>query len=500
MLQKTSRRQFLEETMFSAAAAVAASAVGQLSASEQEIHEVARRVPGRKLEIAVVGVRGRGKSHLTAFQQLAGANVRCVVDVDREIGLKRCGEIAKRQRGRAPRFYTDIREALDDPAIDIVSIASPNHWHALMAIWALQAGKHVLLEVPVSHNVSEGRAIVAASRAANRVCQVGLQSRSNPGTRQAMGFLHGGGIGELSRALAICYRPRPPIGPPQTTLPPPTVDFNLWSGPASLQAPTRQRFHHDWQWFWNYGNGELGYQGVHQMDIARWGMQLPRLSNRVFSYGGRFGPVDAGETANTQVVVHSFDSPEREIRFELRSCSMSGVKQSRDYRNIKAGVVFEGSDGFLIMTTYYSGAAFDRQGRLIKSFCGQGNHFARFLATVRGERVLPNDADILEGHLSSSLCHLGNISYRLGSEVSVEAAASLVRERDQADQSLETFSRMLDHLRKQRIDLQTASVRVGDWLEFNPVSEKFHGQHAADALLSRAYRSPFILPDAAQQT
>lgn len=482
-MSKRTRRQFLEDSMFAAAAAVAASSSTKSLANDEQSSS-----PNAQLNVAVVGVRGRGKSHIGAFSGRKDTRVACIVDVDAEVGRERVAEVKKRQGGAAPRFVTDMREAFDDNRIDIVSIATPNHWHALAAIWAIQAGKDVYLEKPVSHNVSEGRRIVAAARKHERICQTGTQSRSNPGMQQAMQFIQDGGIGHVKLARGLCYKRRPQIESAGHFAPPTSVDYNLWLGPAAEKNVTRAKFHHDWHWQWEYGNGDLGNQGIHQMDIARWGLGLNRLSDHVFSYGGRFGYADAGETANTQVVMHDFN--QQSLIFEVRGLSSAG------YRNSKVGVIFEGTEGYVVMTTYYSGAAFDRNGKQFKAFNSQGDHFANFIKAVRSRRITDLNADIEQGHLSSALCHLGNISYQLGTEQDIASARQNIAAIQSNDRMEETLNRTLAHLKNNGVNTDSIKMHVGPNLAFDPITETFRNSAAANAKLSRQYRAPFVIPTA----
>ena len=332
-MAKKTRRQFIEDSMFATAAAVTAGTSVQASGSESSS-------PNERLNVAVIGVRGRGNSHLSAFASRKDTEVTWICDTDRDIGAKRAKEVAKRQSGAEPRFATDIRTILDDKSVDIVSIATPNHWHALGAIWAIQAGKDVYVEKPVSHNVSEGRRIVEAARKYEKIVQTGTQSRSNPGMQDAVQYLHANELGECKVARGLCYKRRKSIGDPGVFEPPKSIDYNLYLGPAPLAQVTRKQFHYDWHWQTPYGNGDLGNQGIHQMDLARWGLNVDQLSKRVFSYGGRLGYTDAGDTANTQVVVHDYG--DKSLVFEVRGL------ETKDYRGAKVGVIYECENGQLL--------------------------------------------------------------------------------------------------------------------------------------------------------
>ncbi len=499
-MTRKSRRQFLEESMLASAAAVVATSTHRLSADDS-----ASSSANERLGVACVGVRGRGGSHLNFFSGRKDTEVVAIVDVDEEVLANRAKQVGNRQ-GREPKRYVDLRKALDDPRIDIVTIATPNHWHSLAAIWAIQAGKDVYLEKPVSHNVSEGRRVVEAARKYNKICQTGTQSRSNPGMRAAIAHVQKGGIGTIRVARGLCYKRRKSIGARGKYDIPKNIHYNLWLGPAPEAPLTRPRLHYDWHWQWAYGNGDLGNQGIHQMDIARWGMGVSSLCKSVFSYGGRLGYKDAGETANTQVVVHDYG--DQSLVFEVRGLetgpltrSSSGVEfQSGKYRP-KIGVIFEGSDGYVVIPSYAGGAAFDLEGKLVEEFKGPGSdahHFANFLTAVRSRNVSDLNADIEEGHLSSALCHLGNISYRLGGMVPVREVASRLSQVSSRDNDLDTFERMLEHLKANGLSLDRLELQAGPALAFNPKSETFVDHEAADRMLTRHYRAPFVVPAAGQ--
>ncbi|MEQ8786872.1 MAG: Gfo/Idh/MocA family oxidoreductase [Pirellulaceae bacterium] len=479
---KRTRRQFLEDSMFATAAAVAAGSSTQLFAEE----EAQSKSANERLSVAVVGVRGRGGSHIGAFAGRKDTEVTYICDADREVGMKRTAEVSKRQGGRTPKFEEDIRKVLEDPSVDIVSIATPNHWHALAAIWAIQAGKDVYVEKPVSHNVSEGRRIVQAARKHDKICQCGTQSRSNPGMIDAINFIHEGGIGKMKLARGLCYKPRGDIGDRGNYKPPASVNYNLWLGPAPLAPVTRPQFHYDWHWQWAYGNGDLGNQGIHQMDLARWGLKKDALCNAVVSYGGRFGYEDAGETANTQVIV--CDYGDSSLVFEVR-----GLKTG-DHKGAKIGVIYEGSDGYVVMTSYSSGAAFDLDGKKIREFSGGGDHFGNFISGVRSRKIEDLNGDILEGHYSSALCHLGNISLRLGEEVPAKQADPMVAKIKTTDNALATLERTMAHLKDNGVDLDATKLQMGPTLAFDPMSETFPGNDDANAMLTRKYRKGFEVP------
>jgi predicted dehydrogenase len=478
-MTRITRRTFLGDSLFAATAAgLAAHSAVRPVAWGQESAEV--------LRVAVVGINGRGGSHISGFGKRPDCEIAALVDVDEAVANRRADEVEKRT-GKRPTIYADLRQCLEDKSIHIISIATPNHWHALASIWAIQAGKDVYVEKPVSHNVSEGRRIVEAARKYNRIVQTGTQSRSNSGMREAIKYIHDGGIGEVKLARGLCYKPRGSIGPKGNYDVPASVNYDLWCGPAQMTNVTRPRFHYDWHWQWEFGNGDLGNQGIHQMDIARWGLNEMNLGETVRSYGGRFGYEDAGETANTQVCIHEFSGGKRLV-FEVR-----GLKTEK-LDGAGVGVIFYGSEGKLVVPSYSGGIVYDNNGQKVKEFSGGGDdaHFANFIEAVRKRDQTLLNADILEGHLSSALCHLGNISYRLGTPVSAEELQRALGDDEEAQSTLDRF---LQHLADNQVDPQTTKITLGPTLTLTD-HETFTGPRAEEAnrLLTREYRPPYVVP------
>lgn len=486
LMSKRSRRHFLQDSMLATAAAVAANSAPNLFADDEPAQS---KSPNDRLKVCVMGVNGRGGSHIGAFAGRKDTVITHICDVDREIGGKRTIEIGKRQ-DIVPNWEPDIRRVLDDKTVDIISIATPNHWHSLAAIWAMQAGKDVYVEKPVSHNVSEGRRAVQIARKHNKICQTGTQCRSNPGMKAAVDFIKAGKIGELKVARGLCYKRRPSIGERGVYDVPAGVDYDLWCGPAPKGPLTRPKFHYDWHWQWDFGNGDLGNQGIHQMDIARWGLGVDELSKSVFSYGGRLGYEDAGETANTQVIVHDYG--DKSLVFEVRGLP------TPNYKGAGVGVIFEGTEGYVVMSSYDSGTAFDLNGKEIQSFKGDADHFANFLSAVRSRKHTDLNADILEGHLSSALCHLGNVSYRLGTKVAATDAWNVIEKSKSTDNAKDTFERTMAHLKDNKLDAADIQLQVGPILAFDPKTEQFTGEQkeTANPMLTRQYRAPYIVPGA----
>ncbi len=483
-----SRREFLKDSSLFAAATAAFGSMGHADEKEAKLAQPVKKVAAsERIRVAVIGFNGQGKGHLDGYASNPDSVVTVLCDVDSRLadgGIKRVAE----KQGSAPKYVQDLRRIMEDKDVDAVSIATPNHWHALAAIWAIQAGKDVYVEKPVSHNVFEGRKIVEAARTYKRICQTGTQSRSNEGMRAAIDYVLSGGIGKVTLARGLCYKPRGSIGPRQEVKIPDGIDYDLWCGPAPLKPSYRNGkfgpLHYDWHWFWDYGNGDLGNQGIHEMDKARWGLNKNTLPNSVKSLGGRFGYVDAGETANTQLCF--FDYGDKQLIFEVRGLNTDGLKGA------KVGNIWYGTEGVVVSSNYSSAVAFDKDGNEVKKFSGGGNHFTNFLKAVRSRKQTDLAADIEEGHLSSALCHLGNISYRLGTvQKHSDAKVGLAFEKKERQDS---FDRMLDHLDANGVKPNGLELRVGPQLEIDPKSESFTDKRALP-YLTREYRKGFVVPE-----
>jgi predicted dehydrogenase len=443
-----------------------------------------------QLKVAVLGVHGRGRDHLGGFAGKHGCIVATICDVD-DTQAADAIKFTEDMQKIAPKYEQDLRRVLDDKTIDIVSIATPNHWHSLAAIWALQAGKDVYVEKPVSHNVSEGRRVVETARKYNRICQAGTQNRSMSGIRDAIEYVQSGKIGKVALARGVCYKLRTSIGKVAGEQPiPKGVDYDLWCGPAPKKPLMRKKLHYDWHWVWDYGNGDLGNQGIHEMDKARWGLGKVGLPNSVMSVGGRFGYVDDGETANTQICV--FDYGDAELIFEVRGLPTAGPIPSETKKENWVGNVFYGTEGMVVCPSYTSGVVLSPKGEVLQKFNGGGDHYGNFVGAVRSRKATELRGDIEEGHLSSALCHLGNISYRLGTLVPFDAKTQAFGDDKQA---AETMARMTEHLKDNKVPLDEVKYRLGRKLTIDPKAEKFVGDQEADALLTREYRKGFEVPE-----
>ena len=438
------------------------------------------RVPGSNedIRVACVGIRGRGRNHMSGFQALEGVRVVALCDVDSKVLGEQAAAFEEKHHKVAT--YTDLRKLLEADDVDAVAIASPNHWHSLQSIWSCQAGKDVYCEKPISHNVFEGRKAVEAAERYDRIVATGTQSRSARGIRDAVAFVHAGKLGKVRVARGLCYKRRKSIGKVDRPTPVPDhVDFDLWTGPAPLEDLQRANLHYDWHWVWPTGNGDIGNQGIHQMDIARWALGATTLSRRVVSIGGRFGYDDDGQTPNTQVAVHEFD--EGLLIFEVRGL------ETGPYKGVKIGNVIECEQGYVALDTR-GGAAFDWDDQPVAKFEGGGNHYANFIEAVRARDPKLLRSDILEGHLSSALCHMGNVSHLLGKPAS--QGTTFQNDRKVA---AEAVGRYLGHLAEQGLEDPDSSM--GPLLTMDPTEERFVDDPAANVLLSRDYREPFVVRD-----
>ncbi len=498
-MSKLTRRSFLQRSL-------AAGAALSLPA------KVYAQAPGSNsaIRIATIGFNGRGNSHISAFTSIDGVRLTALCDADYAVLEK--GKAALAKKDINVEGYTDFRKLLENKDIDAISTATPNHWHSLIAIQAMQAGKDVYVEKPVSHNVWEGRKAVEAARKYNKICQTGTQSRSSIGLRQAQEWIKGGGLGKIVWARGLCYKRRPSIGKAEKPLEwPQTIDKDLWFGPAPIKPLMRLKLHYDWHWVWDTGNGDLGNQGIHQMDIARWFLGEDALSPSVFSVGGRLGYIDDGETANTQFIYHGYKKAP--LIFEVRGLpDATDSKAMDEYRGASIGVIVQCENGYLVIPSYTGAGAFDKSGKLVKRFgnfkvpagqtdpgapeaaSGEGkesDHFANFIKAVRSRKSTDLHADILEGHLSSALCHTGNISYRLGAK----AEQGEIREKIKGTkEATDTLGRMVDHLGKNGVDVSKDKLVLGEFLKMDPKTEKFVKNPAADTMLTRDYRKPYVVP------
>lgn len=480
-MNSINRRRFLEDSML-ATAALAAASVPVTSFAEEK----PTGLPSNKVRVAILGCRIRGKQHVVELSKVPDCEIVYVCDPDKDLAAELATAVEKNQ-GVGPQAVQDMRRVFDDKTVDAVFIATPNHWHALAAIWAMQSGKDAYVEKPVSHNISEGRRIVQVAQKTGRMCQGGTQNRSNMALAEAIEYMQAGKLGEVKLARSIIYGVRNSIGPKGNYELPANVDYNLFSGPAPMSPLTRKNLHYDWHWNWQTGNGELGNNNIHSLDICRWGLGLTGMGRSVISYGGRLGYEDAGETPNTQVCI--FDFSDKTVVSETR-----GLKTEPFRPGFPGGWLFHGTEGSIAGTSL-----FDPEGKLVSTFAGKKkteSHFANFINTVRSRKQDELNAYILEGHQSTALCHMGNISWRLGETASVATIGEKLAQVKVHDNVRETLDRTVQHLQDNKVDLDKSKLVLGQLLLADSEREAFIDNPAANEFLTREYRKPFVVPAA----
>ena len=483
-MARSTRREFLDEAFFATALAGLA-ARGAFAETLAPAPAPRRQGANDRLRLACIGVRGRGVAHVEGYLDLPDAEVAAVCDIDLGVVGKAVSAVEKKT-GKKPDVLQDLRKVFERKDIDAVSLALPIHWHTLASVWAMESGKHVYCEKPVSHNVREGRRIHEASLRYKRVGQTGTQSRSAKAIRDAIAHVHSGGIGKVITSRGLCYKPRTSIGIQPDAPVPAGVDFDLWLGPAPKRAFNPNAFHYNWHWMWDTGAGDLGNQGIHQMDIARWALGKSTLPRTVLSVGGRLGYVDQGQTPNTLVAHYDYD--DAALIFEVRGLPTPGLVAKGSMPGVQIGNIIRGDRGYVAMSSDYGkAAAFDLEGNVVASWSGGGNHFVNFVAAAKAGRPDGLNAPVLEGHLSSALCHLGNVSYKLGSER--DASSVELKHPDMID----AYERMAQHLSTNGVDLSKTRVRVGQRIEVDARKEGLRDPKA-DALCTREYRSGFVVP------
>ena len=415
-----------------------------------------------RLNLGVIGISGRGTSHISNFCSMKdnfNIRIKTLCDVDEKFWAEGVESVLNKS-GVKPLTEWDMRKVFDDKEIDAVSFATPNHWHALGTIWACQAGKHVYVEKPACHNMFEGRKMIEAARRNNVRVQVGFQNRSISNVMEAMKFLHEGGIGEVYMARGLCIKPRDSFGITKDTVPPATLHYDRWLGPAPYRQYNEKRVHYNWHWHWDTGNGDTGNQGPHQFDIARWGLNKNEHPVSVYSSGGiyGFGPEECSqETPNTQLSVFKY-SDGKMLEFETRGRYSNG-ESSQD---IRVGNMFYGIEGYLELnggnwkafrkreTEPFARSKAEQTAVVDPTFrlaSGGTGHYANFIDAIRSGKDATLNCDINEGFYSSALPLLSNISYCLGRELKF----------------------------------------MGDY-------EKFSNDPEADTMLTRVYRKPYVVP------
>ncbi len=481
-----SRRDFLKTSVTTGAAATALGGIGLMGGAQKILGA------NDRVRLAVCGVRGRGFDHIKGFSKIPGVEIAAICEVDENVARQRLDDIQKMGLPK-PAYYIDVRKLLDDKSIDAVTIAVPNSWHSLMAIWACQAGKDVYCEKPCSHNWWEGKKLVEAANRYDRIVEHGTQSRSSTGVQQAIKQIRDGSIGDVYLSRGLCYKWRPSIGHTPNEPVPAGVHYDLWTGPAPLEPFTRNRFHYNWHWFWDFGNGDLGNQGIHELDVARWALGVT-FPNRATAIGGHFLFDDDQQTPNTLSCLYEFDLPggkRKMLEFEVRGwitnheaeigtrafgathLPAAGLAAEPHPRprpvhahkpphggprgpvggtNDSIGNIIYGSKGYIAINGYEAYKSWMGEDQE-PGPAGHGaeHHFQNFIDCVRSRDKSKLNAPIEEGHISCTLVHLANTSYRLGRTI-----------------------------------------------QFNPDTQQVIGDDEASVLLrdgTRGYRKPFFIPE-----
>ena len=482
-MSRLTRRRFLQVSM--AAGSSASLGVCISNGASRGRTPVPRKVLGAndRIRVAVAGLNGRGNSHIDEYLKMKDVEIAYLVDPDSRLFEKRIKKIAEKKA--KPQGVQDLRRALEDKDLNVVSIATPNHWHSLLTIWACQAGKDVYVEKPLSHNVHEGRIAVETARRYDRIVQHGTQARSKGGYDQVMAVIHSGKLGKLLVSRGLCYKPRPSIGFKQPAQPPTELDYDLWLGPAPQQPYHENLVHYNWHWFWDTGNGDIGNQGVHEMDKARWAIAGATLPKSVISLGGRFGYEDQGQTANTQISI--FDYGDTQLIFEVR-----GLNTDR-YLGGDTDNMYHLEAGTIRGSAFYPKGS-DKSAPMPKVEVQRRpgeNNFENFIAAVRSGKRSDLNAEIIEGHYSSALCHLANASYRLGADVPFNKKTQAFGDNQEA---YETLGRMEEHLTANGLKLDELKYRLGRKLIVDPKTEMVNGDSEANEILAGTYRKGFEVP------
>lgn len=448
------------------------------------------------VRVATIGFRGRGRGHIKELLKVPGVRLVALCDVDQDVIDKQVAALSK--ENITVKTYRDFRECCADKDIDAVTIATPNHSHVLIALTALQHGKHVYVEKPVSHNLIESaKLMAAATKAAAKgiVVQHGMQRRSDEGWAAAMQWVKEGHIGKPKLSHALVHGLRMSIGKvsgPQT--PPATVDYKIWSAPRPEMPLMREKLHYDWHWQWPYGNGDIGNQGPHQYDVARWALGDPDvLPKRVMSFGNRWGYTDDGQSANCQIAFHPYEPvPLIMDKFGLPRRDLNPKSGEPPYKGLTTGNLIHCEGGYVAESK-----AYDHEGKAItkfENFLTGPDHMKNFIDSVRAGKYTKDVLHIRHGHHAACLAHLANVSYRLGKAMKTGE----IQERLQGDKfGQELLAEFLKNLDANGIDTGAQPIIAGPWLDFDPATNQFTGEFAAEAnkLCVEEYAAGFELPE-----
>jgi predicted dehydrogenase len=442
-----------------------------------------------RLRIAVAGLNGRGSAHVGAYSKMENVEIAYLIDPDKRV----LGRYLKQDDYAKITALQDVRKALEDQDLQALSIATPNHWHSLMTIWACEAGKHVYVEKPCSHNIHEGRIAVEMAKKHKRIVQHGTQARTESDWAKMADIVKSGRYGKLLVSRGLCYKDgggwttRGDIGFKESKDPPAELDFDIWTGPAPKQPFHENLVHYRWHWFWDFGNGDIGNQGVHEMDRARWAIPGATLPKSVISFGGRIGVKDQGQTPSTQVAI--FDFGETQLIFEVR-----GLHKSQ-YHDQSVGNTLHFESGMIAGNKFFPNGK--NEGEALPNVeitRGPGkSHFDNFIAAVRSGRQEELNAPILEGHYSAALCHLANASYRLGEPTAFNPRTKAFEGNKDAT---DAYERMEEHLAKEcKIKLEDWKYMLGKKLDIDAKTEKVASDDDANKILTGAYRKGYEVPE-----
>lgn len=462
----------------------------QMDALSLKIDTLAPPAPkpagAKPLQIALVGGGLHGAKSLKALLALKDCQITYICDVDSAKGAARVKEV-KAARGNTPKYVSDFRVALADPAVAAVVIVTPHHWHALATVLALRAGKHVYVEKPVTHSFNEGPVLLAAAKKYRKVVMPGTQLRSNSSLMAAGEYMRAGKLGDITLVHCIIHKDRPALPPHTDTPVPETVNYDMWLGPRPDLPLTRTKFHYHWHWFWEFGNGALGNNGIHRIDAARMALQLPPRADLTLSIGGRFGPADMSETPNTQLCLYRFGDT-----WVLQD--VLGVKP-KPYHGMENAVVFHGTQGVIV---YRAGKATLCQPdyTAISTFEGQqASHYAAFLAAIRDNSVDQSLVALKEAIASSDLCHFGNISHRVGEQKDDTEILARLKALGVPDFVFERFAALRENI--EAAGNGTEKLVLGELLHLQAGEMPLRdASGAAQALLTAEDRAPFCLPSA----
>ncbi len=463
------------------------------------------------IRVAVIGFKGRGSGHIGSLLKIKGVRLAALCDVDSDVLSKKVAELEK--KNIKVKSYTDYRKLCEDPEVDAVTIATPNHTHTLIALTAIAHGKHVYVEKPVCHNIWEGAELVkAAAKVEGRQIVVhGMQRRSDLGWAAAQEYLKSGALGKVLLSRGVNYKARKSIGKVSEGKEPGAdgifkagtfedakgdVNYDLWAGPRPMAPVNREKFHYDWHWQWAYGNGDIGNQGPHQLDVARWMIGNPeKLPLRVMSFGSRWGYTDDGQTANNQMALYDYGKGSVPILFDNRGLPLKDMNWQKGfepvYKGIRIGNIVHCEGGYVAESK-----AYDNEGKWneTKFQIQDGpNHMDNFIASIRAGKLVDSNLHVSHGFHAASLAHMANTSYRLGKK----ASPGEVKERLSGDKyATETFEDFAANLAANKIDIAADEVALGPWLTFNQDTLKFEGEFAEDAnkLGTEEYRKGFELP------